>query len=80
MSSLLKPIKQSNIFTQESKIVEKLNIFDIKTATIEHPKTVTKLAEPKKQRKIIIPQPNKIEVYTEPKTTGPTPEIDLIKK
>ena len=36
---VLKPIKQSNIITQELENVEKPKIFDIESVTIEQPKT-----------------------------------------
>ena len=44
---------KSNIITQEVETVEKPNVFDIESVTIEHWKTVTKLSKPTKQPKII---------------------------
>ena len=38
-----KSVKQSDIFTYQSKTFEKLNIFDIKSVMTEHPKTSHKL-------------------------------------
>ena len=45
------------MITQELEILEKENIFDIKSVTIEYPRTVTKLSELIKQAEIIIQQP-----------------------
>ena len=39
IKSVLKPIKHLNIITTELETVEKQNIFDMKSDTIEHPKT-----------------------------------------
>ena len=58
-SSLLKPIEQSIIFTQELETIEKPNIFNKKLVIIEHPKTATKLSRSKKIPKIVNQQPKK---------------------
>lgn len=42
----MKPIKQLKAITQELKTVEKSNIFDNESVSIEHPKTVSKLSKP----------------------------------
>ena len=36
-----KLIKRSKIITQQPKLLEKLNIIDIKSVTIEHPKNLS---------------------------------------
>ena len=56
-------MKQSNVITQELQTVEKPNIFEIKSVTIEHLTIVTKLSKPIKQQNIITQQPNKIKIY-----------------
>ena len=61
IKSVLKPIKQSNIITTELETVEKRTIFDIKSDTIEHPKTATKLSNPIKQPNVITQQPNVVD-------------------
>ena len=38
-------MKQSNIITQQPKTLENPNIIDIKSVTIEHPKTSNKLSK-----------------------------------
>ena len=58
---------------QKLQTVEKLNIFDIKSVTIEHPKPVTKLLKPMKQT-------NKRKVYTESKAADCTLQSDFIKR
>ena len=61
IKSVLKPIKQSNIITTELETVEKRNIFNIKSDTIEHPKTASKLSNPIKQPNVITQQPNVVD-------------------
>ena len=70
--SVLKPITQSNINTQELESLEKPNILDIESNTMQQPKSVTKLLKPMKQPKIITQKPNKINVYTDSKAADCT--------
>ena len=46
-SNVLKPITESNIISQERKILEKTNIFDVETITIEHPKNYYQISKTK---------------------------------
>ena len=43
----IKPIKQSNTIIQILETIEETNIFDIESITIELPRPVTKLLQPK---------------------------------
>ena len=49
IKSVLKRTKQLNIVTRELETVGKPNIFDIKSVTIEHPKTFAELSKRIKQ-------------------------------
>ena len=46
-------MEQSSIITEEVETVEKPNIFDIESVTIEHSKAATKFSRPIKNSKII---------------------------
>ena len=76
LKSISKPLKKSIFITQELETVEKSNILDIESVTIEHPKTVTKLSKPK----IITQQPNKIKIFTKSEATDLTLQLDIIKR
>ena len=65
------PKIQSNIITQKLDTEEISNIFDIKSATIEHPRTFTKLSKPIKQRKVITQKP---------KAPNRVLQLDIIKR
>ena len=65
---------------QEIEIVEKPNVFDIESITIEHRKTATKLWKPIKQPKIITQQSSKIKVFINSKAADPTLQLNVIKR
>ena len=71
IKSILKPIKESNILTQELE-----NISDIESITIEHPKTATNLSK----QTIIAQKPNKIKIYTKVKATDCTLQLGIFKR
>ena len=70
----------SNIITQELEILEKANIFDIESVTIEYPVTVTEISKPIKQPEFITQQSSKGKVCTETKAVDWLLQLDLIKK
>ena len=60
--------------------IEKSNIFDKESVTIEHPKTIIKSSKLIKQSKIITQQPNIIKVYTKSKAADRALQLHLIKR